>query len=305
MKISVITSLYKCEKYLTGFLKHLSKTDNLNECEFIFIHNKPQGNEEKIIEHFIMEHPEINVKYLKLDYVETLYASWNRGVNNSGGKYIAIWNVDDIRLPDSLRIQAQTLDENSNAMMSYGDTYGMENYGILEGEIICSPAYPEKKSDFLKSCHIQCFPMWRREIHNKIGYFDEQYRLVGDYEFQIRAARNFELIKANKVLGYYLVNEKNKLSSNFRLQNTERTSVEIRYGVYYKINLVYLFKALKNYKIYKYLYNGVYYNINKYFYNHLTYVIWRIPGIIGAFYRLPRNSGSYIKNVVIKKGNIF
>lgn len=301
MKISVITSLYKCEKYLTGFLKHLSKTDNLNECEFIFIHNKPQGNEEKIIEHFILEHPEINVKYIKLDYVETLYASWNRGVNNSGGKYIAIWNVDDIRMPDSLRIQAQALDENPNAKICYGDIHGMEKYGVLEGKLFYHPVYPEKKNNFLRSHFIGCFPMWKREIHNKVGYFDEQYRLVGDYEFQIRAARNFEFVKANKVLGYYSINGKNQLSSNFRLQNAERTSVEIRYGVYDKINLLYFFKAIKNYKIYKCLYNGEYQSINKYFHNHIIYVVSRLFLLIFSIFKLPRNIGSYIKHVILRK----
>lgn len=300
MMISVITSLYNCERYLSGFFSYLLKTDNLNECEFIFIHNKPQGNEEGIIEQFIKEHSGINIKYIKLDFVETLYASWNRGIKSSEGKYIAIWNVDDIRMPDSLRIQAQALDENVNAKICYGDMYGMEKYGVLEGKLFYHPVYPEKKNDFLRSHYIGCFPMWKREIHNKVGYFDEQYRLVGDYEFQIRAARNFELVKTNKILGYYLINEKNKLSSNFRLQNAERTSVEIRYGVYYKINLVYLFKALKNYKIYKCLYNGEYYNINKYFNNHLNYVLLRIPLIIGAFIRLPRNILSYFKHVVFK-----
>jgi GT2 family glycosyltransferase len=298
--ISVITSLYNCERYLQGFFSYLLKTDNLNECEFIFIHNKPHGNEKRIIEQFIKEHPKINIKYIKLDFVETLYASWNRGIKSSEGKYIAIWNVDDIRMPDSLRIQAQALDENPNAKICYGDIHGMEKYGVLEGKLFYHPVYPEKKNNFLRSHFIGCFPMWKREIHNKVGYFDEQYRLVGDYEFQIRAARNFEFVKANKVLGYYSINGKNQLSSNFRLQNAERTSVEIRYGVCYKINLLYFFKAIKSYKIYKCLYNGKYQNISKYFNNYIIYILLRIPLLIRAFIRLPRNILSYLKHVAFK-----
>ena len=301
MKISVITSLYKCKKYLPDYLKYLSLVNNLNECEFILIHNMPAKDELNLINKFKFNHPEININYIKLDFVETLYASWNRGIKKSNGKYIAIWNVDDIRMPDSLKNQAQKLDENLKAKICYGDMYGMEKYGVLEGKIFYHPAYPEKKNDFLRSHYLGCFPMWRREIHDVIGYFDEQYRLVGDYEFQIRAARNFDFVKTNKILGYYLINEKNKLSSDFRLQNAERTSVEIRYGVYDKINLLYFFHAIKNYKIYKCLYNGEYQNINKYFHNHLTYVVLRIPFIIGAFVRLPRNILSYFKHVILKK----
>lgn len=301
MKISIITSLYKCKKYLPGYLKYLLLVNNLNDCEFIFIHNQPEEDELHLINEFKSNHPEINLNHIKLDFLESLYASWNRGVMNSSGEYIAIWNVDDIRTSDSLKSQAEALDKNMNAMICYGDMHAMEKYEISSENLFEHPHYDKKKYDFLRSHYIGCFPMWRKEIHKGIGYFDEQFCLVGDYEFQIRAARSYKLIKANDILGYYLINDKNKLSSNSKLQNSERTAVELRYGVFDKINLLYIVTAIKNYQLNKCLYSNNYIKISNYFKNHKLFLLTRTPLFFGAIYRLPRNILSYIKHIILKK----
>jgi hypothetical protein len=82
--------------------------------------------------------------------------------------------------------------------------------------------------------------MWRKTIHEQIGFFDEQFKLVSDYEFQLRAIRRLPLVKAAPVLGYYLEHAGHKLSSNRRVQHRERTAVELRYRMYDKILLHFL-----------------------------------------------------------------
>jgi hypothetical protein len=79
--------------------------------------------------------------------------------------------------------------------------------------------------------------MWRKAIHDHIGFFDEQFKLVSDYEFQLRVIRRLPMVKAASVLGYYLEHAGHKLSSNRRVQRRERTAVELRYHMYDKILL--------------------------------------------------------------------
>jgi hypothetical protein len=299
-KISVITSLYNCRNYINKFLSYLGLLNNLEECEFVFIHNLPEENEVKIINEFISQHSNIKVNHIKLGFLETLYASWNRGIFNSTGKYIAIWNVDDIRTPNSLSSQARALDENEDSMICYGDFCEMKIYGIFEGKRYTYPKYEKSKNKLLRGHYIGCFPMWRREIHDKIGYFDEQYKLVGDYEFQIRAARKYDFIKVNQILGYYSINRGNQLSSNTTLQNIERTTVEFRYGVYDKLNLLYLLKSFNNYHIYECLVIYRYTKISYYFKNYLFFIIIRAPLIIVSLFKLPRNILSIFKHSIIK-----
>ena len=52
---------------------------------------------------------------------EGLYKSWNRGIKLAKGEYITIWNVDDIRYPESFKEQAQVMDKNIKTMLVYGD----------------------------------------------------------------------------------------------------------------------------------------------------------------------------------------
>ena len=234
--ISVITSLYRCASFLQQFLLHYARIENIHECELILIHNDPTDEELDIIEKFAQ--PRMHIVHIPVKR-EGLYASWNRAVKVAAGEYLAIWNVDDIRTTGSLIAQKAALEE-SNAAICYGDFYGTRDYGPYAGKLYQYPVYDYCKKEAFKRHIIGCFPMWRKTIHDQTGFFDEQFKLVSDYEFQLRVIRLFPLVKAAPVLGYYLEHAGHKLSSNHRVQHRERTAVELRYRMYDKILLHFL-----------------------------------------------------------------
>lgn len=244
LQISVITSLYRCEAFLRQFLAHYAAIDNIQECELILVHNDPTEEELRIIELFM--HQPVHVRHIMVKR-EGLYASWNRAIAASSGKYLAIWNVDDIRTPGSLVAQKQAL-EQSNAVMCYGDFYGTTQYGTYAEKLYEYDNYEQCRQEAYKRHIIGCFPMWRKSIHQQIRYFDEQFRLVSDYEFQLRLIRRYPMVKAPVVLGYYLEYAGHKLSSNRRRQTRERTTVELRYRMYDKI-LVHFLPFISAYKV--------------------------------------------------------
>ena len=50
-------------------------------------------------------------------------------------------------------------------------------------------------------------PMWRRSLHQKIGYFDTQYKSAGDYEFWLRAAfEEHSFMKIDDIVTVYYNN---------------------------------------------------------------------------------------------------
>lgn len=243
--ITVITSLFNSHLYLEGYFKAVGEIQNTHEIEILLIHNAPKDNELAIINQYL---PKFSfIKHVTVAEREGLYASWNRGIILAKGKYIAIWNVDDVRTPDSLILQKNALD-NGSAAMCYGDFYGTNNYGYFKDRLYQYREYQSFKKAALRIHIIGCFPMWRKEIHKDIGYFDEQFRLVSDYEFQIRVALSYDLIKADSFLGYYLENQNHKLSSNRQLQDKERTVVELRYKIYDKV-LLHVIPHISKFKI--------------------------------------------------------
>ncbi len=297
-KVTILTSLYNCSQYLEGYFKCISGIENSSEIEILLLHNAPTKEETQIIQSYLQDYNFLHHHIIKER--ESLYATWNRGIALAQGEYIAIWNVDDLRFPKSIYQQAMVLDMNPKADISYGDFYYMYEYGILSKEVKYNIDFENNLNVFKRTHQIGCFPMWRKRIHDKIGFFDEQFRLVSDFDFQIRAAiNNCIFVKCNNVLGAYLTLTPGKLSSNQSLQKKEQNALYLRYGIYDYLNWIYWIPSLK-YKIVNiYNYNN-YYPITLYFKDRYIYLAKRFPLFFLSIIRQPRNILSYIKHVVFK-----
>jgi len=234
IKISVLTSLYRCEPFLENYFKHLSEISGTDKIEVLLLHNDPQENEMKIINRWLPKMP--FVRPIIIPQLETLYRSWNRGIMLSRGEYITVWNVDDVRFPDSIIQQADALDKNPDAVIAYGDIWVSRQYGICGVEKTNSPIHNRlTHKKFLSGYYISCFQMWRKSIHQIVGYYDEQFKCVADFDFQIRVALHFPFVKTVEPLGIYLEDQPHKLSAN-EMHEIENTTIYLRYGVYEKVN---------------------------------------------------------------------
>ncbi|NEM97744.1 glycosyltransferase family 2 protein [Pontibacter burrus] len=298
IKVSIITSLYRGEKYLESFLYHLSKLSNPWECEWILVHNDPTETELILLENFKESVSMIETVHLKVGR-EPLYSSWNRAVAAARGEYITIWNIDDIRRPDSIQQQLAVLEKETDAAIVYGNYKIVNYYGNTTGVDVVVPDFHDKPDDFLRQHYIGPFPLWRKDLHKVIGYFDEQFKLVSDLDFQIRASRVSPLVKVNKELGTYLEGTADNLSSNYQLQDLENTVLQLRYGNFDLIYLTHFFSAILNYKIRSYKWFGNYTSMAD-IYNYQTQNYWaNFPLIFFSLLKLPRHlARKYLKPIV-------
>ena len=46
-------------------------------------------------------------------------------------------------------------------------------------------------------------PMWRRSVHETLGYFDPSFEVAGDYDFFIQLAWRFGALHIRENLGLY------------------------------------------------------------------------------------------------------
>ncbi|GHT54245.1 hypothetical protein FACS189451_06090 [Bacteroidia bacterium] len=244
IKISVLTSLYHGGPFLESYFKYLSEINGMDRMEVLLLHNDPQENEMEIINRWLPEMPA--VRHVVIPERETLYRTWNRGIALSQGEYITVWNVDDVRFPDSILQQAEALDKNPGAAIAYGDIWVSKKYGERGNFCTNSPA-DNRNKHFFWQYHISCFQMWRKSIHETIGYYDEQFKCVADFDFQVRAALHFPFVKTAEPSGIYLEDQPYKLSAN-RLQDVEKNVIHLRYGAYQSLNIVLLPQAKKRYR---------------------------------------------------------
>ncbi len=273
IRISVLVSLYRGSSYLEGFFDALNGILNPDVLEIIIIHNDPEEDELEIIRR-CKQTCRCKIMHVNVKHRESLYSSWNRGIKLATGRYITIWNVDDVRLPDSLERQAQILDNYSGVSFTYGDQVEIQTYGETDGVLVCFPEFHENPELFLSGFHIGSFPMWRKALHDVAGYFDEQFKSAGDFDFFIRVARNFSGKKVTGVLGYYLASK--GISKTGSVNNIERTLVELRYAQYQKLNYVYLLPAIIRYRIKTIKSYGMKHKVGQYFQYYPHYILKRL-----------------------------
>ncbi|MDR1682450.1 MAG: glycosyltransferase [Candidatus Symbiothrix sp.] len=245
-KITLLTSLYRCEDFLARYFDALARLEGKEQMEVLLLHNAPTEQELAIVTQYL---PHFDcIRHIIIPECEGLYRTWNRGIALAQGEYITVWNVDDVRFPKSVLQQAQALDENPQAAIAYGDIRPSDQYGVCGGTKNNSPVYSQAtKKYFLREYHISCFQMWRKSIHQTIGYYDEQFKCIGDFDFQIRAALHFPFVKTDEVLGIYLAERLGKLSSN-GLQPLEHNVVYPRFGIYRRLNFCLLPESNRKYQ---------------------------------------------------------
>ena len=245
-KISVLTSLYNCENFLQGYFHELAKIEGKEQIEVLLLHNSPQEEELAIISEHL---PSFDfIRHIIIPERETLYRTWNRGIQLSEGEYITVWNVDDVRFPNSIIKQAEALDKNLEAAIAYGDIWLSKQYGVCGKKKTNSPVFnPSSRKKFFLRYHISCFQMWRKSIHQIVGYYDEQFKCIADFDFQIRTALHFSFVKTEETLGIYLEDQPHKLSTN-GLQLYELNVLYLRYGNCESLNFFLIPETNKKYK---------------------------------------------------------
>ena len=242
MKISVILSIYNAESYIEGYFQNALNQVGIQNVEFSIIHNNPSSIERKIVQKYSEK---LNIVYKEVN-LESLYESWNRAILQSSGKYLACWNIDDLRDNDSLERMARTLDKNKDVGFTYGDFVIVNKFNKTVGKNISTPEFTKHLGT--TGAIGGPFFMWRRNLLKDIGYFDEQFKSGGDFDYTVRLSIFSKGKKMKGVVGYFLHNGSGISTQGSELQILERTVIELRYGIWHKMDINYITDAL-SYKI--------------------------------------------------------
>jgi len=229
--VSAIVSTYKSEKFIEGRLQDLLQQTLNDRLEIIIVDSNSPENERAIVEKYMRENE--NIKYIRTNTCETVYQAWNRGIKAARGKYLTNANTDDRLRPDALEILAQELEQNQSVVLVYGDFFitNIENMHYI-GHIRCGYSIkPDYEPDIMLSgCHMGPQPMWRKSIHDKLGYFDDSLESAGDYEFWCRIATKYDMKHVNQFLGLYYHNPEGIVNRNVTKNNRETSLVKEKYA---------------------------------------------------------------------------
>ena len=224
-KVSTITSCYNMSKYMKGFLDNLS-TQTHKDLEIVLDHNDPSDEEVKLVEKYNQQYD--NILHIKVEGVDPIGTSMNRCIEYATGDYLCIWNVDDLRTPDSIEIMAKVLDDNPDIDLVYGNYVIVSKFGDTNGQFVdVEPHIPELKEGMI----LGPFFMFRKSLIEKSGLFDEQLIQGPDYDLALRLVRNGKAHFMPDNLGYYLNEGLGMSTKPNSKQPIERTVIELRYNV--------------------------------------------------------------------------
>jgi len=204
--VSAIVSAYNSERFIRGCLEDLENQTITDRLEIVVVNSGSQENEEAVIKEFQEKYS--NIKYIKTDKRETVYAAWNRGIKASTGKYITNANTDDRHRKDAFEVIINMLEQRPEIALVYADLIITET----ENETFenCTPvgyfSWMNWKREGLlnKGCFMGPQPMWRRDVHDEYGYFDDSLVTSGDYEFWLRISQTNTFLHLPIQLGLYL-----------------------------------------------------------------------------------------------------
>lgn len=237
MDISIITSLYRSESFLPTYCNHLESVaksvydSSKLTLEVMLICNDATPDELAILQSFKSQAPAYLIINIIHTVRESLYASWNRGIEQSTSGIFTIWNVDDERYASAL-VEGYEKIRAGYELVDFPFTEVIGKRAVLYPALYTSQEINPKK-------HVGPFFMASMQCYEKVGRFDERFRVVGDFHWGIRAGvHGVRYAKGYEQAGRF-INHGGNLSSNSNdLTWIELNIILIWYGEYRQIRPV-------------------------------------------------------------------
>ncbi len=190
--ISVIIPTYNRALFLTEAIKSVLEQDYFRDCpeipcfEFWVIDDGSSDATEKVVRSFGG-----TVKYFFQRH-QGVSAARNQGLRLSSGDYIAFLDSDDLWLEKKIGTQISFMEAYPKAMVCY-----TEERWVRDGELV-NPGKRHRKysgwifDNVLPLCLLSLSSaLFRREVFEMIGGFDETLPACEDYDLGIRLAHRF------------------------------------------------------------------------------------------------------------------
>lgn len=196
-KVSVLMPVYKTpEAYLrTAIESILSQT--FTDFEFLILDDCPTDTREQVVKSYADK----RIKYAKNPQNMGISASRNKLIDMAKGEYLAVFDHDDISLPERLEKEAAYLDAHPKC-----GVVSCAKQNIIGSKVV---VYPENNAEitrqlFVSCCVIHSASMVRKSVleANNIRY-EEEYSPAEDYAMYCRLVGKTEFHNLPEVLFHY------------------------------------------------------------------------------------------------------
>lgn len=214
MKVSIITPTLNSEKYILNNLEsvHLRQSGKFTIEQIIVDGNSTDGTID-IIESFMQKYG-ANIKII-VGKDKNMYDAINKGMNYISGDIWACLNSDDYYNPNIINVINRQFKKNSDLDV----VYGYMDIINKKGTFLRQSILPKFKFDYLilsKYCINIKQPavFLKKNVIQKVGYFDINYKYASDYDYFIRVASRCKMKLIPQTITHFRDHEESISTNN-------------------------------------------------------------------------------------------
>lgn len=224
--VSVIIPAYNCAKWIERAVSSvLSQT--FQDFEIIIVDDGSTDKTPDIVSG--LKKKDYRISYTRIPNSGGAARPKNVGIKMSSAPFIATLDADDEWYPEKLEKQIALLNDPSRPHLGYVTCFALYVYGEEKMRVIYRvPRYKDVLQHILAHDYMGSGSgmMYKREVFEKIGGFDENLRSGQDAEIHIRLAQNYDFDIVEEVLFIYYFHKGN-LSNTLGITKRQKDIAKI------------------------------------------------------------------------------
>ena len=210
VRAAVVVSLYNAADKLPTLLDNLAQQTlaRAGELEVVLVDSNSPADERAALEAWQRSRgAALPIVYARSAERETIQAAWNRGIRLARAPYLAFLGADEGLHPDALRRLAAALDRDRRVDWAMADSFvtSVDRHGNFDADVMAYDRTGYRQDlVLLETCYLSWVGgLYRRSIHERFGFYDENFRAAGDTEFKNRILPYIRSVHVPGVLGVF------------------------------------------------------------------------------------------------------
>lgn len=186
-RISIITPSFNQARFLEAAIASVLSQDYPN-FEYIIIDGGSTDGSVEIIKKYCSR-----ISYWVSEKDEGMYHAINKGLRIASGEILAYLNSDDLYLPGAFRVAVEHFQKEPKAALICGDCLFIDEHGDYLYTYRYPPFKLRRYAALSWSSIAQPTTFWKNSIQQAGIYFDEDFKMAGDFDFYLRVGQHFRI----------------------------------------------------------------------------------------------------------------
>lgn len=211
-RVAVLVSVYNAESKVAQFVQGMRSflAETVASLEVIFVDSGSPDQSSAALRRELMRVTPglaLDATIMRTVNRETIQAAWNRALMLVRAPYITFLGADEMMRPDSLKILSEILDRRSDIdwVQGSGVVCEVNEHGTpIKDVMLYNRQMNNKYMHYLDCCYMGWVGgLYRRKVHERVGYYNPKFRAAGDNEFKNRALPSMQVMSIPDVLGTF------------------------------------------------------------------------------------------------------